>query len=338
MAQDQRPSSSAPQGRHGAGGGPKPAAKRFRQGAAPTKGTSAPRHAAHAAHGASGSVDGDGGHGRHGRGTGHVGSHRVAPATSGTPRVRSARQEGAVASSDAPRPIDVDPSETGAFQTLGSGQGAVLHDRTNSAEAADAARSNLGGHAGRLAKGHRPRVRDRSTRAHVSRKAIIGLCVAAAVVIVAIVVVVMMLLDSPSTSAEGTAAPRIEQTQAEVGKGVLYDGYVYDTTQQADGTYALTRTPQGSADGSDALVLFQLEGTPVTVVLYNGAFLIPENIGDDQWKVMAYTLGDGSMASELQDGNGQAVEGTGTIASASLDGSTLSLTFEDGSTQTISAE
>lgn len=345
MAQDhfrQDPSSPVP-GRHGAQPGSKPTAKRFRQGAAPksSRGTGTPRHAAPSV---GQSAPATGGVGRHGRPAGapkaapqRLGSHREAPATSGTPRPRRQvqDQQAAVTSDDAPRAIGVDPSATGAFQTLGSGQGAVIHDRSSSAEAASAARSNMHGVSGRLAKGHRPQVKDHEPRvSHVGRKALIGLCIAAAVVIVAVVVVVVMVLESPSTSAPSTGQQRVEQTQAEVGKGVLYDGYTYDTSQGSDGAYVFTRTAQGS---SDPLELFKLEGTPVAVVLYNGVFLIPENV-DGQWKVMAYTLGDGSVATELQDSNGQPVGGQGTITGAKLDGTNLTLDFQDAPSQSFSVE
>lgn len=236
----------------------------------------------------------------------------------------------------APRPIGVDPSETGAFSTLASGQGAVLHDRGSASEAASAARENFrrGGSA-RLRKGKRPQVASHQGGARVSRPVAIGLGVAAACVVVVLAVVVIGALHTVPTSLSGDAAQtptRVEQTQDDQGQGIEYAGYTYSVRQDDDGAgYSFVRT-QG-ADG-EPQVLFQLQGTPVTVVLYNGGFLIPENLGDS-WNVISWVMGDGSVASVLAHDDGTPVEGSGTVSSAKLDGSNLLLSFDNDVTETV---
>lgn len=236
----------------------------------------------------------------------------------------------------APRPIGVDPSETGAFSTLASGQGAVLHDRGSASEAASAARENFrrGGSA-RLRKGKRPQVASHQGGARVSRPVAIGLGVAAACVVVVLAVVVIGALHTVPTSLGGDAAQtptRVEQTQDDQGQGIEYAGYTYSVRQDDDGAgYSFVRT-QG-ADG-EPQVLFQLQGTPVTVVLYNGGFLIPENLGDS-WNVISWVMGDGSVASVLAHDDGTPVEGSGTVSSAKLDGSNLLLSFDNDVTETV---
>ena len=81
-----------------------------------------------------------------------------------------------------------------------------------------------------------------------------------------------------------------------------------------------------SVDGTVALG--DLPGTPVTLVLYNGIIVIPENLADGTWDIMAYTLGSGW--SQLMDSTDSARSGQGTISAASLDGSNLKITTDQG--------
>lgn len=243
--------------------------------------------------------------------------------------------DGPMIGEGAPRPIDVDPSKTG-ISTLVSGQGAVLHDRDSAAEAASAARSNFrkAGH-GRLRKGARPAVKHRDQpKPRLSRPAVIGICVGAGVVAVLIVVLVVALINTPSTSLSGGGgqSQRVEQVQDDALDGIEYGGYTYSVRQDDDGAgYSFVRA--GKADAQPQ-VLFQLQGTPVTVVLYNGAFVIPENL-DGKWDVVSWVMGDGSVAAELAHEDGTPVAGDGTLASAKLDGSNLVLTFGNDVTDTV---
>lgn len=243
----------------------------------------------------------------------------------------SAGQASPRISSDAPRPVH----DTSAFQTISSGEGAVLHDRDSASEAAHAARSNYRSGSGqRISADLRPQVKSRQGRAKLGRPVMIALA-AVAVVLVAVIVVFAVVLNEPSTSLEtdDTTPTRDEQVQADdQAKGISYDGYTYACAKDDDGaTYSFVRYASGS---TEPMVLFQFQGTPVTEVLYNGAFVIPQNLGDS-WNVVAWHIGDGSEPTQLTQADGSAVQGSGSISSASLDGSNLLLNFDTGDTMTV---
>ena len=282
------------------------------------------------------------------RGASHGISQDVAPAQGATrlsqgaarpPASLGAQDALEAISGDAPRPIGVDPSRTGCFSTLASGQGAVLHDRDSASEAASAARHNFrkGGPV-RMNSKARPQVSQRPrSSGSLSRPAVIGIVVVAAAVIVGLVLFVLNALNTVPTSLDTSSVPladqRVEQTQDDENQGISYGGYTYSVQPKADGVgYAFVRQ-QGSEEPT---VLFDLTGTPVTVVLYNGAFLIPENLGSS-WDVVSWVMGDGSVPQQLT-ANGNPVMGDGTISSAKLEGSTLTLSFDNDTTNAVNLE
>ena len=59
-----------------------------------------------------------------------------------------------------------------------------------------------------------------------------------------------------------------------------------------------------------------MSGTPVTLILYNSVIVVPENKSDGTWDVVAYTIGGDSEPVSVVDSSGNAITGTGTIASA----------------------
>ena len=266
-------------------------------------------------------------------------SRSVAPSAPRPPASLGAQDALEGVSGDAPRPIGVDPSRTGSFSTLASGQGAVLHDRDSASEAASAARHNFrkGGPV-RMNSKARPQVSQRQrSGGSLSRPAVIGIVVVAAVVIVGLVIFVLNALNTVPTSLDTSSVPledqRVEQTQDDENQGISYGGYTYSVRPKADGVgYAFVRQ-QGSEEPT---VLFDLAGTPVTVVLYNGAFLIPENLSSS-WDVISWVMGDGSVPQQLTT-NGNPVVGDGTISSAKLEGSTLTLSFDNNTTNAINLE
>lgn len=205
---------------------------------------------------------------------------------------------------EAPRPIGVDPAETGAFQTLSAGQGAVITTRATAGEAADAARTNLGSDASsmRLKGRNLPRISRRRAGLKTDKRLFIGLAIAAVVVVAILFVIFNNAYNSTGSSAQSTA--EAAQTQVAVDQTITSSGYVYALSQQPDGRWALTRTAPNS---SSPLVLFELNGTPVSLVLYNGALIIPENL-DSSWDVIAFVPGDGSVSTQLSDSSGNAID------------------------------
>jgi hypothetical protein len=225
--------------------------------------------------------------------------------------------------SEAPRPIGVDPSVTGSFQRLSSGQGAVIPTRDNAASAAEAARSSLqAAPRPRVSTGRAPRP---VQRIQTDRRLFVVLGIVAVVIVVVLFVLFRNAYESTGSDAASTT--QVEQTQVSADSTVDYGGYVYGVAEQADGTYALQRTAEGS---STPLVLAQLDGTPVALVLYDGVFLVPQNRSDSTWDVLCYVMGDGSIPTQLIDADGATVGGSGSISSATLDGSNLLLTDAGG--------
>ena len=243
--------------------------------------------------------------------------------------LRHVEGQGVPASSDdAPQAVD----GTTSFPTIAASQGAVISNRDNADVAAGAARASMRGRGRRRRSRRLSAAAGRNVSSHDvalessgrSRKVLIGLFLAAAVVIVALAVLVARAWNS--TPSEVEPSTRVERTEASADEGVSYDGYSYTTAETDGGTYVFVRT---SEDGS-SLTLCELSGEPVSVVLCDGAFCIPENLSDGTWDVIVYTMGDGSVATQLVGSDGSAVTGTGTLSAAMLDGTDLVLTDASG--------
>ena len=61
-------------------------------------------------------------------------------------------------------------------------------------------------------------------------------------------------------------------------------------------------------------------------MLYDGAIIVPQNLKDGTWDVVAYTIGSGW--SQLMDKEGNATTGKGKIKSVQLNDSTLVLSTD----------
>lgn len=209
----------------------------------------------------------------------------------------------------APRPVD---DSTASFERLSSTEGAVM--------GADAVREQEGD---RDDDEQRP-----------SRRFTVVLAIAVVVVIAAGFYLFANSCSSRQPSTQQDQQTVTEQTQTTVDNSIEYRGATYALATNDSGAYVLRET--NSADGTQATVdLAQLDGTPVTLVLYNGAFIMPENKADGTWDVISYTIGSG--AGPISSQSGDPYGGQGNISDASLDGSNLNLTI-DGSQQTIPLE
>ena len=176
---------------------------------------------------------------------------------------------------------------------------------------------------------------DRPTVAFRVEDHLDDLGIAAALVVLVVGFLGWRALSSlPSEVEVPEDAGRTERTAVDLAQddatGIEYDGYVY-TTRESGGQYSFVRTTE---DGSEPLELFKLEGTPVSIVLYDGAFVVSENTAAG-WDVMAYMLGDGSVASALVGADGNPVAGEGALVSATLDGDDLVLETQDGTTLSV---
>jgi hypothetical protein len=196
-----------------------------------------------------------------------------------------------------PQPIDV--SKTGPFERIGSDEGAVFDKE------------------GTETLSSRQRVK-------LDPKVVAILVVGAAAVIALGFFLFVKLTAKP---AEPQQEEVVEQTQGSVAEPISYRGNTYALSQADDGSYSLVAVDDRSGSQTE---LGKLSGTPVAFVLYDGAFVVPENLSDGTWDVAAYTIGSGWSVIVDQDGN--ECRGSGTISSASLSGSSLELATDSGTT------
>lgn len=287
-------------------------------------------------------------HGRHMSSTSpnHVGTPRMAANSNALRMQLPTVDTGADATSarvpvtpetETPRPIGVDPAQTGSFRRLDAGQGAMLTTRENAELGHTAAMQALKGgdriETTRLRAQSRPQVRSRQVKPQGNRKLFVILGAAAAVVIIAAILLVRGAL---LPSREGDEGGRVEQTQVPTDGTISYDGGTYALTTLDDGSNALAFTADGSQERQ---TVCSIPGSPVQLVLYNGAFLIPENLPDGTWDVLAYTLGSESVATPVIDlKSGEPISGKGTISSVELDGATLHVTDADGAITDVPLE
>lgn len=261
--------------------------------------------------------------GRHAAGVSRAGAHAVPEDMddSAAPRQSAA-------------PVD-------SLQTLSAGEGARVTTRDNAAEAADIARDR----AAERSRSRRLRGRNRSKYgqepeckpANIKSVLLVVAGVVGLFVILAIVAFVTSLgaQDNAQTSEPTTAAvEEPQQVQTTSDGSVTYQNVSYSIKVTGDGTYAIVAT---DAQGNKTEE-FTGEGTPVSLILYNSVIVVPENKSDGTWDVMAYTLGGDSAPMLVVDSSGNTITGTGTISSATLDGSAVHVTDSTGATTDVSLE
>lgn len=232
---------------------------------------------------------------------------------------------------DAPRPIDVDPEETGSFRRIDATEGARLTTRANAGQKASfRAQGVRPVEAVRMSSAGRPHVEHRDVEVQSNKRVFIALGVAALIM----VSIVGWLLVRALTSVEhADEKPVAEQTQAGIEDGIEYRGTTYALTEQSEGVYALTSTSEESGNPS---VLYELQGKPVALILYNTVFIIPENLSDGTWDLIAHPLGGGSMTQQVTDAEGNPIIGEGEISEATLDGDAIHITTTAGENMTVS--
>ncbi len=234
---------------------------------------------------------------------------------------------------DAPRPIGVDPQETGSFARIDASEGARVTTRVNASETASFRLENSRPmEAVRMSSTGRPQVERHETEVKSNKRVFAILGVAALLV----VCVIGWLLARALVSVEQVPEETVEeQAQATGDEGIEYRGTTYTLTAREDGTYALTSTSEGS---EGVATLYELSGTPVTLVLYNTVFVIPENLPDGTWDLIAHPLGGGSVTQQVTDAEGNPIVREGKIAQATLVGGTIQVTLESGEQESISLE
>ncbi|MBO7674380.1 MAG: hypothetical protein J6S63_05170 [Atopobiaceae bacterium] len=198
---------------------------------------------------------------------------------------------------EAPRPVDPETVANGTFEHLTEGQGAVS--------------------AGVYAEGGAHLATDKGDE--LDKRTLTLLVAGMLVALIVVVVFVVSKLSAPAQTAEQAAVP--EQTVVSTDQGVTVRGYTY-RLQQGDSAYQLVEESQTS--GASPVSLGDLAGTPAGMVLYDGAIIIPENLKDGTWDIMAYTIGSGWT--QLMNQDGKPTTGKGELTDVQLEATTLVLT------------
>lgn len=232
---------------------------------------------------------------------------------------------------DAPRPIGVDPMETGSFRRIDATEGARVTTRANASQTASFRAQNARpAEKVRMSTAGRPKVEHRDVEVQSNKRVFVALTIGAIVVIAIVGTLLVRALVSVEEAGE---KPVVEQMQTNVDEGIEYRGTTYALTKQDNGSYALTSLSEGSETPA---VVCELKGTPVALVLYNTVFVIPENLPDGTWDLIAHPLGGGSVTQQVTDGDGKPIVREGEITQASLSGDSILVTTAAGDEFTVS--
>lgn len=230
--------------------------------------------------------------------------------------------------------------DTGRLSTLGRGEGARITDRHNASEAAARAQAQAERRAAsrkRVQGKHLPGYARHGGAARLKgghrRVLVVVLVVVGVLLLVGASVGVRSCASSMTLPSEedvvtgldaGTGTQGGSRSSSDDATHVTADnGVAYELTQSADGTWQVSYE-------NGASVLFSLEGTPVCLLARGNTLVVPENLAGGGWDVMAFTLVDGSEASQVMGDDGLPVTGDGSVEQATIDGSTLRLTLSDG--------
>lgn len=259
------------------------------------------------------------------------------PGVSGVSRMGAHSIPEDVDDSTAPRqsaaPVD-------SLQTLSAGQGARVTTRDNAAEAADIARDRAERRSRnrRLSGRNRPEYGTKPQRKPANLKSVLLVIagVAGLFVILAIVAFVTFLgaQDNSQPQEPAASVEEPQQVQTTADGSVTYQGISYSLEATGDGTYAVIASDSKGNKTQE----FTVSGTPVSLILYNSVIVVPENKPDGTWDVVAYTIGGDSAPMAVADSSGNAITGTGTISTATLDGSVVHVTDSTGATTDVALE
>lgn len=200
----------------------------------------------------------------------------------------------------APRPLDTATYERGTFAQLGEGQGAVMGSRT-----------------GKRGDEHQP-----------MDKRVVALIVVGALVAIALMGYLVVGVFSAARTAQNVS-DTVEKMAVGFNETISYRGSAYELVKDEKG-YQLVEKSE-SSDG-EQVVLGELDGTPVCLVLYDGTLIVPQNLKDGTWDVMAYTIGSGW--SNLMGQDGEPCGGAGVISEGQLESTSLRLVI-DGETERV---
>lgn len=218
------------------------------------------------------------------------------------------------------------PSAHGAqaFRTLRHNEGAFVENRDtvaqlNSDQATLAQRRRMHTSlAARLAHGHRAHA-NTAHHARMEQKKPsplhIALCMLALLVVCAVAFVLVQNYLQHLAASSATDDEEMQQVDSEAS--IEYKDINYYIREKDDGTRVLASKPVGGTQ-EDESELAQLNGSALSLFLYKRTLIIPENLDDGSWDVVAFTIGAGALPTRVVGADGEAVVGKGELAHASL--------------------
>ena len=198
----------------------------------------------------------------------------------------------------APRPIDEESVARGGFDRLGEGEGAVVAKRGQPGSSA-----HEGG-------------------ARLSKRIVAGIAVAAIVVIALVAVLFVRVLSAPVPTVHKDEPSRIAVA---MDQSIAYHDVTFSLEEQ-DGVWRLMQTSEAPDGTSTSVSLGDLSGVPAGMALFDGTLVIPLNLADGTWSVMAYASDTGW--SSAMDHEGKPYGGPGVVQDMRLEGTNLQLTVD----------
>ena len=234
----------------------------------------------------------------------------------------------------APTPVGVNPTETGSFARISAGEGARVTTRANVSDTSSfRAQGTRPIEAVRMSTAGRPHVERHEQEVESNGRVFLMLGLGALLVLM----LVGWLLARALVSVDnGGAEEKVEQKQVAPEESIEYYGVTYALGQNNDGTYVLTSTPTDEESEEGTTTVCQFKGKPVSLILYNSAFVIPENLPDGTWDLITHPLGGGSVTRQIPDQDGNPLIGPGEIYEAMLINDSIQISTMTGETYTVS--
>ncbi len=225
-------------------------------------------------------------------------------------------------------PFTVSPEVSGALPKLDAGKGAVITNRSNAASTTGSfppIDENMIKASRRAQEKRKKQSRRRTSKKSISF--IIGL-------VLALIAVIYIMFSSPAEDTLQQTPGQAPEQRVKVAQDgeVEFRGSIFSLSE-SKGTWELVSRPK-SGEG-DVRKYLTFEGKPVSLILYEGGFIIPEDLPNNTWDVVTYTVSDGSVVSKLLDSSGKPVGGSGKVTKAEVSGDNLNLTLDSGKTQSI---
>lgn len=185
----------------------------------------------------------------------------------------------------------------------------------------------------------RSRLRTRSHKEHGTERVSapsfmrVGLCMLGLILVFCVAGV---LVHGYLQGLSQTPVPDGDETQiVDSEASIEYKDISYYIREGDEGKRILASKPVHGTD-EDESDLAQLNGSPLALFLYQRTILIPENLDDGSWDVVAFTIGAGGLPTQVVDASGNPVVGTGVLESAELKKDSLLVVDKTGKKTSVS--